>query len=75
MQRKTAKLVAVEPEKKMNFDYDACTWDTSSEGKLHIWDYPDWDNNYVIAADVALGVGQDYSSCSFRYRKKSNCFV
>ena len=59
---KTAKLVAVEPEKKMNFDYDACTWDTSSEGKLHIWDYPDWDNNYVIAADVALGVGQDYST-------------
>ena len=59
---KTAKLEAVEPEKKMNFDYESCTWDTSSEGKLHIWDYPDWNDNYVVAADVALGVGQDYST-------------
>ena len=59
---KTAKLVAVEPEKKMNFDYDACTWDASNEGKLHLWDFPDWEENYVVAADVALGVGQDYSS-------------
>jgi hypothetical protein len=46
----------------MNFDYESCTWDTSSEGKLHIWDYPDWNDNYVVAADVALGVGQDYST-------------
>ena len=59
---KTAKLVAVEPEKRMNFDYESCTWDTSNEGKLHIWDYPDWNDNYVVAADVALGVGQDYST-------------
>jgi len=58
----TAKLIPVQPEKRMNFDFHASTWDTSSEGKLHIWEYPDWDSNYIVAADVALGVGQDYST-------------
>ena len=43
-------------------------WDPNSkyfeeirEGKLQQWEYPDWDKPYVVAADVALGVGQDYS--------------
>ena len=44
-------------------------WDPSSkmldenrEGNLYIYDYPQWDEPYVIGADVALGVGQDYSA-------------
>ena len=61
---KTAKLIPVAPEKKMNFDFAASTWEPSNEGKLHIWDYPDWDSNYIVAADVALGVGQDYSTAA-----------
>jgi len=59
---KTAKLIPIAPEKKMNFDFAASTWEPSNEGKLHIWEYPDWDSNYIVAADVALGVGQDYST-------------
>ena len=46
----------------MNFDFHSTHWDVSNEGKLHIWEYPDWNANYVVAADVALGVGQDYSA-------------
>jgi hypothetical protein len=59
---KVAKLIPVEPEKKYIFDFEASTWEPSNEGNLLIWAYPDWDSNYIVAADVALGVGQDYST-------------
>lgn len=59
---KVARLLPVEPEKKFIFDFEASAWEPSNEGNLLIWDYPDWDSNYIVAADVALGVGQDYST-------------
>ena len=36
--------------------------DESREGNLFIYEYPKWEVPYVIGADVALGVGQDYSA-------------
>ena len=36
--------------------------DENREGNLYIYDYPQWEEPYVIGADVALGVGQDYSA-------------
>ena len=36
--------------------------DESREGNLYIYEYPKWEDPYVIGADVALGVGQDYSA-------------
>ena len=36
--------------------------DEHREGHLYIYDYPQWEDPYVIGADVALGVGQDYSA-------------
>ena len=36
--------------------------DENREGNLFIYEYPQWDEPYVIGADVALGVGQDYSA-------------
>ena len=43
------------------------SWDPASkmldehrEGDLYIYDYPAFDEPYVIGADVSLGVGQDY---------------
>ena len=58
---KVNQLAPVEPEKKMLFDFHSTTWEVSRDGNLDIWEYPDWDSNYIVAADVALGVGQDYS--------------
>ena len=58
---KVSNLIPVEPDKRMLFDFDSLTWETSKDGNLDIWEYPDWDSNYILAADVALGVGQDYS--------------
>ena len=44
-------------------------WDPASkmldehrEGNLYMYDYPQWEEPYVIGADVSLGVGQDYSA-------------
>ena len=59
---KVSALEPVAPEKKMRFDFNACMWEDSSEGNFHIWEYPNWDSNYIVAADVSLGVGQDYSA-------------
>ena len=36
--------------------------DENREGNLYMYDYPDFDEPYIIGADVALGVGQDYSA-------------
>ena len=36
-------------------------FDDHREGNLYIYDYPGWEEPYVIGADVSLGVGQDYS--------------
>lgn len=36
--------------------------DENREGNLYIYDYPAWEEPYVIGADVSLGVGQDYSA-------------
>ena len=37
-------------------------FDDNREGNLQIFNYPDFDTPYIIGADVALGVGQDYSA-------------
>ena len=36
--------------------------DENREGNLYMYDYPDFDEPYIIGADVSLGVGQDYSA-------------
>ena len=59
---KLAALESTAPEKRMRFDFNASMWEDTSEGNFHIWEYPDWEANYIVAADVSLGVGQDYSA-------------
>ncbi|MGI9548549.1 MAG: hypothetical protein ACR2M7_01010, partial [Bdellovibrionales bacterium] len=59
------KLDALIPQKVLK----RSEWDPASkfmeenrEGNLYIYDYPSWEEPYIIGADVSLGVGQDYSS-------------
>jgi len=59
---KLNELVPSAPEKRMRFDFNANMWEDSNEGNFYIWEYPDWESNYIVAADVSLGVGQDYSA-------------
>ena len=58
------KLDALIPQdylKRMSWDPLSKMFDTHREGDIYIYDYPDFDEPYIVAADVALGVGQDYS--------------
>ena len=59
---KVNKLIPQPILKKRKFDHDAQMWDDHGEGQLEIFQYPDFDSGYLIGADVALGVGQDYSA-------------
>ena len=59
------KLDALIPRsivKRTEWDPSSKMFDENREGNLHMFDYPDFDEPYVIGADVSLGVGQDYSS-------------
>lgn len=48
-------------QRRSQWDEYSKTFDEHREGNLYIYDYPQWEEPYVIGADVALGVGQDYS--------------
>ena len=50
-------------------------FDAHREGNLKIYDFPQWEEPYVIGADVALGVGQDYSSAVIMNNKHEVCAV
>ena len=59
------KLDALIPQthkRRSEWDPSSKMFDEHREGNLYIYDYPGWEEPYVIGADVALGVGQDYSA-------------
>ena len=58
---KLEKLIPKAPESIRAWDLNSKQFEDNREGKLHIFEYPQWDTSYVISADVALGVGLDYS--------------
>lgn len=58
------KLDALIPrphKRRSEWDPHSKMLDEHREGNLYTYEYPQWDQPYVIGADVALGVGQDYS--------------
>ena len=59
------KLDALVPRpyvKRLEFDPASKMMEENREGNLLMYDYPQWEEPYIIGADVALGVGQDYSA-------------
>ena len=60
------KLDALIPQpvlRRTEWDPMSKMMDPHREGNLLIYDFPQWEEPYVIGADVSLGVGQDYSAC------------
>ena len=55
-------LVPQQHQRRSEWDPASKMMEENREGNLYIYDFPDWDTNYIIGADVALGVGQDYSA-------------
>ena len=61
----TQKLDSLIPrphQRQSEWDPASKMFDAHREGNLYIYDYPKWEEPYVVGADVSLGVGQDYSS-------------
>ena len=59
------KVYAMTPEDPVQIrEYIPASGDFQEQkgGSLHIWEYPDFDTPFIIGADVAQGVGQDYSA-------------
>jgi hypothetical protein len=50
-------------QRRSEWDPHSKMFDEHREGNLYIYDFPKWEEPYVIGADVCLGVGQDYSAC------------
>ena len=59
---KLNSLVPRPEQKRSDWDPSSKMFDDNREGNLTIYDYPKWEEPYVIGADVSLGVGQDYSA-------------
>ena len=59
---KLDKLIPLIAKRKIEWDPNSKMLDQHREGKLLIYDFPQWEEPYIIGADVALGVGQDYSA-------------
>ena len=60
--KKLSDLEPVPYKKKMRLDLDSKFWEDTVEGDLEVYEYPQHDEPYVIGADVALGVGKDFSA-------------
>ena len=59
---KVEKLNAKSAVSIRSFSPKMMSWDEQREGHLEIWEAPGFKEKYIIGADVALGVGQDYST-------------
>lgn len=59
---KLNKLETKAPKSLREFDITMSSWEEKREGNLSIWESPGFDEKFIIGADVALGVGQDYSA-------------
>jgi len=55
------KYVPSDPESIREYNEKESVFDLNSEGSLHVWEAPQKDTKYLIGADVAQGVGGDYS--------------
>jgi len=50
------------PEYLRRYDENSSYFEDHKEGHLEVWKPPSFENKFIIGADVALGVGQDYSA-------------
>ena len=55
-------LIPMAEQRRSEWDPYSKMFDENKEGNLSIYEYPKWEEPYVIGADVSLGVGQDYSA-------------
>ena len=72
------KLNSYIPSKALGnkeFDYMSCLFNDKPKGHLEIFQYPKYDEAFIIGADVALGVGQDSSAAVVLNARREVCAV
>jgi len=61
------------PEYVRHFDETSNYFEDAREGHLEMWYPPSFDDRFIIGADVALGVGQDYSTAVVMNKERQVC--
>ena len=72
-QEKVNSIVVQAPEYVRHFDENSNYFEDSREGHLELWRSPNFDDRFIIGADVALGVGQDYSTAVVLNKERQVC--
>ena len=72
---KVSQLITQPILASREFNLESCMFDDVKFGSLEIYKYPKFEDAFAIGADVALGVGKDFSSAIVMNSKKEVCAV
>ena len=61
------------PDYTRAFDYESSYFEDNKSGHLEMWRAPKFEDRFIIGADVALGVGQDYSTAVVLNKEREVC--
>lgn len=61
------------PQYLRRYDEESSYFEDNKSGHLEIWKAPNFDDRFIIGADVALGVGQDYSTAVILNKEREVC--
>lgn len=70
---KLRKLVPQPILKSREFDQEASEFIDAPKGGLHVFQYPKFEDAFILAADTSLGVGRDYSAAVVLNQRKQVC--
>ena len=62
-----------EPTYIRTFNHETNYFENDSSGHLDMWTSPKFEDRFIIGADVALGVGQDYSTAVIMNKEREVC--
>jgi len=61
------------PQYLRRYDEESSYFEDNKNGHLEIWKAPSFEDRFIIGADVALGVGQDYSAAVILNKEREVC--
>ena len=70
-----SKTEIFKPKYEREYDEKTSYFEDAREGHLQIWTPPKFQDRFIIGADVALGVGQDYSVAVVMNIEREICAV
>ena len=72
-QEKVNNIAVHAPDYVREFDTNSNYFEDAREGHLELWVPPRFEDRFIIGADVALGVGQDYSTAVVLNKERQVC--